>query len=453
MNRFFICFLLLLLATADPGLSAQLRKAIVGVTVIDGTGREPIKDAVIIIDGTRISAVGSRRETKIPLGAALREMRGKFVIAGLADMHNHLGDGTFNFNEAPPDFRKNLSRMLGFGFTTLFDQGIPDLKSFAELKTLTVPVSAPYPHFFGVGVRFAAKGGHGSARGAYSPETPEEARQNVRELRAANVDGVKIVYDDLSYVTDRPRPMLKSEVVAAIIDEARNQGLKSYVHAPVLKYAKEVLRAGTNGLVHGIISEPVDDEFISLMKKNRAVYIPTHTIFESVSDISGWARRQAAFDKRGLIPSDVYEWGMKPTTVLQWEALWAKLSIAKAKLPILRANTKRLQDAGVLVVLGSDTANPGSGTGVILGLASQVELSLMVEAGLTTLQAIQAATINGARMVGRERNVGTVERGKVADLLVLDADPLADITNIHRTFRVFKAGVEYDPQKLLSPTK
>jgi imidazolonepropionase-like amidohydrolase len=343
--------------------------------------------------------------------------------------------------------------MLGFGFTTLFDQGIPDLKSFADLKEVAAPESAAYPRFYGVGVRFAASGGHGSSFGAYTPTTAEEARNNVRKLKASKVDGVKIVYDDLSYVTDTPRPMLKSEVVAAIIDEAHNQGIKAYVHAPILKYAKEALRGGADGLVHGVISEPVDDEFISLMKKNRAVYVATHAIFESVADLGGWAKREAAFDRRHLIPVEVIQLGMNPTTIKNWEARWANLSIAKAKLPILRSNTKRLQDAGVVVVLGSDTASAGSGTGVLLGLASQVELALLVEAGLTPLQAIQAATINPARMIGREKELGTVESGKLADLLILDADPLADISNVYQIHRVIKSGVVFDPAKLLNTTK
>lgn len=449
MRQLFIAVFVVLLASHFAVGQANV-KFITGATVIDGTGRPPIRNAVIRIDGGRITDVGPRSRVKIPPGSLTIDARGKFVIAGLADMHNHLGDGTFSFDEGPPDLKRNLARMLGFGFTTVFHQGIPDLKHFVELKKLAAPDTAAYPRFFGVGVRFAASGGHGSSFGAYTPTTPEDARRNVRELKAANVDGVKVVYDDLSYVTDQPRPMLKSEVVAAIIDEARKQGLKSYIHAPVLKYAKEVLRAGADGLVHGVISEPVDDEFIALMKKNRAVYIATHAIFESVSDLGGWARREAAFDRKGLIPSEVIQHGMNRTTVKQWEARWANLAVAKAKLPILRANTKRLQEAGVLVVLGSDTASAGSGTGVLLGLASQVELSLMVEAGLTPLEAIQAATINAARMIGRESEMGTVEAGKLADLLILDADPLADIKNVHLIYRVIKGGIEFDPAKLLT---
>jgi imidazolonepropionase-like amidohydrolase len=449
MKQLFIAAFVVLLA-AQLAVGQANVTFVTGATVIDGTGRPPIRNAAIRIDGARITEVGPRSRIKIPPGSLTIDARGKFVIAGLADMHNHLGDGTFSFDESPPDLKKNLARMLAFGFTTVFHQGIPDLKSYVELKNLAVRDTAAFPHFYGVGVRFAASGGHGSSFGAYTPATPEDARRNVRELKAANVDAVKVVYDDLSYVTDQPRPTLKPEVVAAIIDEARQQGLKSYIHAPILKYAKEVLRAGADGLVHGVISEPVDDEFIALMKKNRAVYIATHAIFESVSDLGGWARREAAFDRRGLIPSAVIQHGMNPATIKQWEARWAKLTVAKAKLPLLRANTKRLQDAGVLVVLGSDTASAGSGTGVLLGLASQIELSLMVEAGLTPLQAIQSATINAAKMIGKESEMGTVEAGRLADLLILDADPLENIENVHLIYRVIKGGVEYDPAKLLT---
>jgi imidazolonepropionase-like amidohydrolase len=267
-------------------------------------------------------------------------------------------------------------------------------------------------------------------------------------LKAAHVDGVKIVYDDLTYVYKQPKPMLKPEVIAAIISEAHKQGLKVYVHAPVLKSAKEVLRDGADGLVHGVISDPVDDEFIALMKKNRAVYITTNAIFEAASDLAGWARREADFDDRGLVPREILDLGMNPATIKQWESRLDNLSEAKEKKSILRANVKRVHDAGVLTVLGSDTSSAGSGTGLVLGLASQVELSLIVESGLSPMEALQVATINAARMVGRERDFGTVEKGKLADLLILEADPLADIKNIRRINRVIKGGIVYNPAEL-----
>lgn len=441
---------MLVLVPTSTSIKGQDLKVITGATIVDGTGGAPIKDAVIVIKASRISAVGSRSSTNVPRAAEIIDARGKYVIPGLADMHNHLGDGTFDLREAPPDFKKNLRRMLGWGFTSLFHMGIPDLQTFADLKLAAAADDSPYPRFHGVGVRFSAKGGHGASLGAYTPDSPAEARGQVRELKKANVYGVKIVYDDLSYVTDEPRPMLPLEVVAAIIDEAHKQDLKAYVHAPVLKHAKEVLELGADGLVHAIVSDPVDDELISLLKKNQAAYITTHAIFESVADLGAWARRVSAFNNRGLVPEEIIKVGMNPSAIEQWEARWKNLSIAKAKLPLLRQNLKRLHEAGVWIVLGSDTPSAGTGTGVLLGLASQLELTLMVEAGLTMTEALQTATLNSARMVGLEKDLGSIEAGKLADLLILDADPLKDSGNIRTIHRIIKGGKLYNPTDLLN---
>jgi imidazolonepropionase-like amidohydrolase len=347
MKRLITFLTVSLLTILAANVHAQDIKALAGATLIDGTNREPIKDAVVIIEGTRITHVGPRNRTKVPAGAQVIDVRGKFIIPGLADMHNHLGDGTFSLNQGPADLKKNLARMLGWGVTLIFDPGISDPRAFAELKRESSADVAPYPHFFAVGKQFGAKGGHGSIGGS-TPETPDEARAAVRELKAANVDAVKLHYTDLIYVTTPPRPMLRADVMASIIDEAHKQGLKAYVHAPVLKYAKEVLREGADGLVHGILSEPVDDEFIALMKKNRAVYITTHAIFEAVANVGDWARREAAFDDRRRIAKEVFETGMSQEYVKQWETKWNNLAYMKERLPTLRANLRKVYDAGIL---------------------------------------------------------------------------------------------------------
>lgn len=410
-------------------------KAIVGATLIDGTGRAPLADAVIIIKGNRITQVGPAAKTKIPTGAKKIDATGKFVIPGLADMHNHLDEGGFVSRTAAPDYRRNLQSLLGWGFTLIFAPGLDE--SFAELKRLASEEPHSYPHFFGVARQFGAKGGHGSA-GGYSPDSPAEARSAVKEIKASGADAVKMVYTDLIYVSKQPFPMLKPDVMAAIIDEAHKQGLKVYVHAPVLKYAKEVLRNGADGLVHGILSDPIDDEFISLMKKNRAVYITTHAIFESVADMAGWARRAQAMNERGLISHETIAVGLDPKRVKAWEDKWNNLSYMRERLPILRANTKKAWDAGLLVVPGSDTGN--SGSGVLLGLSTQMEFEVLVESGLTPGQVIQAATMNAARMIGKENELGSITPGKLADLVILEANPLTDIRNVRTVHRVIKNG-------------
>lgn len=436
------CILLTLLLLCTTIANAQKIKVIQGATLFDGTGRAPLKNAVIVIDGARIKEVGAKSEVKAPRGAEIIDASGKFVIPGLSDMHNHLDSDSIGITQKAQDFKGSLKRMLGWGFTIIFDPASRNLSSLAELKRISEPDAAPYPHYFAVGRTFGAKQGHGPST-KYTPETPEEARAAVREVKAEGTYAIKIYYTDLVYVTTQLRPMLKPEVMAAIVDEAHKQGLKVYVHAPVLNYAKEALRAGVDGLAHGILSDPVDDEFIALMKKNRAVYIPTNAVFESVSDLIGWTRRSRASDERGIIAKKIFDAGMSPEMEKQWNAKWNNIAYSKERLPILRANLRKVHAAGIPVVLGSDSS------GAFVGLASQIELVLQVEAGLTPEQAIQTATINAARMIGREKDLGSVEKGKLADLLILDADPLVDISNIRTIHRIIKGGVVFEPAELL----
>ncbi|NOT61976.1 MAG: hypothetical protein HOP19_17310 [Acidobacteria bacterium] len=167
------------------------------------------------------------------------------------------------------------------------------------------------PRFFGAGSGFTNKDGYAAALGNFMPETPDEARGKVRELKAAGVDAIKLFYDDNARDGKPPMPVLKPEVMRAIIveahsrDEAHRQRLQVYVHVTNLKQAKEVLRAGADGLVHSIISEPIDAEFIGLMKKNRAIYIPTLALFNAFADITTWAQNLEAMDERATIPKAV----------------------------------------------------------------------------------------------------------------------------------------------------
>jgi imidazolonepropionase-like amidohydrolase len=143
--------------------------------------------------------------------------------------------------------------------------------------------------------------------------------------------------------------------------------------------------------------------------------------------------------------------GRDPDTVRKWQSRWNNYSYMKAQVPILRANTKKAYDAGLLVVAGSDSSD--SGAGLFNGLTAQVELLSLVESGLTPQQALQTATINAARMIGREMDLGSVEAHKLADLVILNADPLIDIRNISDIHLVVKGGVVRDPAELLRAAK
>ncbi len=437
-------FIFILLAIVSPSLFAQVIKVITGATLIDGTGRAPVKDSVIVIEGARIKQVGAKGEVKVPEDAVVIDARGKFVTPGLADMHNHLRDGSLNIS---PIISLNLlKRLLAFGVTTVFDPQIA-LRPFAKLKTDTAPHDSPYPRFFATGPLITVKGGSLSTSQfeVRSPETPEEARAMIKELKAANVDAVKLSNDDVTWAIKNPHPLLKAEIVKTIIQEAHAQGLKVFVHAPMLEQAKVVMRAGADGLMHGIIDKPVDDEFIALMKKNRACYVSTLAMFEAVGNIANWVKREEAYDEKATVPKAVIQVFTSEAGAEQFNSFLTNAAFTKTHLPTLRANLKRVNDAGILIVAGTDTGF----FGVFPGLASHLELILHAEAGLKTADIIKAATINAARMIGREKDSGTIEEGKVADMLILDANPLDDIRNIKRIHRVVKSGTVFDPAELL----
>jgi imidazolonepropionase-like amidohydrolase len=322
--------------------------SITGGTLIDGTGRKPVEKAAVVIEQDRIVYAGSQAEAPVTDEARTDDASGKFLVPGFADMHNHLADGRFDMDRhatswwGPLHPAKNLRCLLARGVTTVFNPDI-DIQTFIELKRLSRERPTEYPNFFGTGPSFAAEGGHGARMGNAPVET-EPARARVRELKAAGVDAIKLHYTDLTYVTKQPRPMLEREIMVAVIDEAHRQGLKAYVHAPILAYAKEVLEAGADGLVHGIISDPIDEEFVALMQRNRATYVTTHSIFYSAADLGAWAQRVAAFERSELIPKALIEVGAQEATVAAWEQRWDNLAWLRGQLPVLRDNTK----AGIL---------------------------------------------------------------------------------------------------------
>jgi imidazolonepropionase-like amidohydrolase len=396
-----------------------------------------VQNASIIMDGGRITHAGAA--AAVPAGAIVIDARGKFIIPGLADMHHHLLSGSMR----PIVNRQSvLRRMLAVGVTTVFTPSIGQ-KDFAALNAAAAADSAAYARFFGTGPSITVKeDGIGRAEGAAAPQTAAEAQAIVRERKAAGVHAIKIMNDDVSWSIKARVPLMKAEVLSAIVEEAHRQGLKVFAHAPMLAAAKQVLRAGGDGLMHGIIDRPVDQEFLTLMKRNRASYVSTMALYEDVGDVAAWGRRQAVnWDKAALQPPRFYEAFTSPAGVIQFEFTFNNAEFTKQHLPVQRANLKVVFDAGIPVVLGTDTGF----FGVLVGAATQIELELMVEAGLKPEDALRTSTIIAARMLGKDRELGTVEAGKSADLVILDADPRADIRNVTRIFRTFKAGVPFEP--------
>ena len=442
MRTFFLPLAVLALAgiTADADMQTPDVRVIAGATLINPTPAAPVSNAVIVITGSRITEVGTAASVKPPAGAQVIDATGKFVIPGLADMHNHLEDGGINQRQ---NRLGNLGRLLAVGVTTVFDPSVPE-DDFAKLKAAATADSAAYPRFFGTGPSITVEG---DTLGSQSPKpkTPDEARAVVQKLKALGVDAIKVARDDLTWASTRAMPLMPAEVLQALVDEAHRLQLKVYVHAPQLARAREALRAGVDGLLHGIVDEPIDQDFMALLKKNGAPYVPTLGMFEDVADVSAFARRQSPYwDQLGLQPPAIYSAYISGFGVQLFQTLLNNSASTKQHLPVLRANLKQLFDAGIPIVMGTDTGF----FGVLLGVATPLEMELMVEAGLKPADVIRAATINAARMIGREKEQGTIEAANVADLLILDANPLENIGAVRRIYRVVKGGVVYDPARL-----
>lgn len=407
------------------------------VTVINADSA-PMSDMTIVITGSRITAMNRADAATIPAAAQIIDGRGKFVMPGLMDMHHHLLSGSF---PPRPNLLPTLRRVLAVGVTTVFDPSI-GRQDFARLRAAAAPDSSAYARFVSTGPMFTVKGDTFAEADSPMPETPAQAEAAVKELKALGVDAIKIQRDDLSWAVKGSGTVMPLEALAAAVKQAHTDGLKVYAHAPLLKLAKEALGVGVDGMMHGILDEPVDAEFLNLMKKNSAVYVPTLTLFEDVADVSAFARRQAAnWDRAKFQPPAIYAPFTDAAGARQIEAFLNNTAFTKEHLKVARANVKRVFDAGVPVVLGTDTGF----FGVFLGVATQIELELLVEAGLTPAEALRAATTNAARMIGKEKDLGTVEAGKFADLVILDANPLDDIRNVARIYKVIKGGVQYEP--------
>jgi imidazolonepropionase-like amidohydrolase len=386
-------------ATGDGSAST---KAFVGARIIDGTGKAPLENATLIVRNGRIEAVGT--SVKLPAGAQRIDATGKTIIPGLASGHSHI----FTANQ--------LERYARYGITTVMSLGGDN--EIAIRDQLRSEHPAGYAHLFIAGPIVVSK-------------TPEDARKAVDLVAAAKTDIVKFRLDDQLGKATKMSP----EVYTAIFDEAHKKGMRVAVHVVVLSDAKAVLKLGANMIAHSVRDQDIDDETIALLKKNHAVYCPTFTR-ELSTYVYG---EKPAFLNDSFLLNNVdraelakvqdpaFQEKMRNDQGGQWY---------KEHLPIAMRNMKKVFDAGVPVVMGTDTGAP---TGRFQGYFEHVELEYMVNAGLNPMQTLVASTSNVAKFL-HASDLGTLEPGKSADLVVLNANPLDDIKNTRKIDSVYIAG-------------
>jgi len=414
-----------------------------GATLIDGTGRPPLKNAVLVIDAGRISAVGPADKVKAPPGARALDLKGRTIIPGLINAHGHVGLVVGGQSRADGYTRENVQTQLlqyeRYGVTSVLTLGLNrdlvyDVRD--EQRRGTVPGATLFTAGRGIGVPDGAPPVPSAPDQVYRPRTPEEAVANVEEAAARKPDYFKIWVDDVF----GKFPKMDPAVFKAAIDAAHRHSIKVASHVFYLGDAKAVITSGVDALAHSVRDQPVDDELVAMMKKRGTFYVATLNVDASFS---------AFADDPVLLDDPFLTAALPPDSVQQFRSPEYRAKVAAdPNVPKARAalengmrNLKTLHAKGVHIAFGTDSgANPVR----IQGWGEHRELELMVKAGLSPMDALVAATRGSATMLGISDR-GTLEKGKRADLLVLAGNPLDDIRNTRKLVSVWHDGREIQP--------
>ena len=399
-----------------------------GARLIAGDGSTDENSALLIADG-HIAQVGHKGDVKAPAGARRIDVSGKTIMPALIDAHSHLGYTdvkrmtTAAANYGRDNVVDHLRRYAYYGIAATMSMGVDRGELPYELRAMPVPGAALFRTAGrGIALPNAGPGADYRKDAAYGVTTEPEARATVRELAARKVDFVKIWVDD----RDGTVPKLPPAMYRAIIDEAHKQGVRVVAHIFDLADAKELLRAGIDGFAHGIRDLEVDEEIMTLFKQHPQVFVIPNLpdTPPSIADL--------AWLSETLPPRAIDE--LKKTAVA---------SPPRPRLFEVQARSlKKLSAAGVRIAFGTD-----AGVGAPYGFSAHTELADMVAAGMTPANAIVAATRTSAEVM-RLDQLGMIAAGKSADFIVLDANPLDDITNTRRISRVYLRGTEVNRSQL-----
>jgi imidazolonepropionase-like amidohydrolase len=408
---------------ALPAAVEAQTTAFTGARVIDGRG-QVIDGATIVVRDGKIAAVGPAASTTVPAGALRVDATGKTIMPGLINAHGHLTAAVGMRNDPKGYTRENVLRQLKlysqYGITTVFSLGDDEQAAF-DLRNEQGAGGLERARLFVAGP-------------VINGSNAETARAATDKVIAMKPDLLKIRVDD-NLGTGKKMP---EEAWRATIARGKEAKLPVAVHIFYLADAKAVLSAGAAMIAHSVRDVPVDAEFVRDLKARSACYSPT--LMREVSTFvygstPPWARDP--FFLKGAGEGAAEELS-DPARQAQVQATPAyKLGLRyKEGLEVAKRNLKTLSDAGVLIAMGTDTGPPARWQGFF----EHVELEMMVESGMTPMQVIVASTGAAAQCHGRSGQIGTIQAGAAADLLVLNANPLDNIRNTRQIDSIWIGG-------------
>jgi len=444
------------------------------VDILDVEKHQLIANQTIVITDDLITNIQLSKKIKIPENATVIDGTGKYILPGLTDAHIHFfqNGGLYTRPDAI-DLRRDrpyhkeidyahqnmedlLHRYLQCGITNVIDVG--STRSFLKQRML-FENSKDAPSIYMTGPLLTT----------YEPSAYEDLEEDEPFSLVKTVeDGVKMVREQLPYdpdfikiwyITTRDSSGIEASarknlpIVKAIIDEAHKNGLKVAVHATQRITAQLAVENGCDFLVHSVDDEILKKDFVQLLKKNKTILCPTLKVMQGYANTFGQNTKMSNYE---LLKSDPNQLG----SLLDLKHLPDTLLINKYKTStnskasverfnkadsISMTNLKILSDAGVLIATGTDAGNIGT-----LHASSYLnELRAMKKSGMNNWQILQASTINGAKILNKESEFGSVAIGKKANLILLDANPVQDLENITKINRVINKGMVFDPMKLV----
>lgn len=413
--------------------------ALTGFSLIDGTGRAAAPNSAMTIEEGRIRWVGPAADLKVPAGAATVDLAGKYVMPGIINLHGHLGN-VVGLDQNPDLYTRqtvehDLQTYASYGVTTVLSLGI-DKDLIFDVRAEQRKGRPTMTRVYTAGLGLVSKDGFGG--GITLPGVPTPIIGSVSEVDAAVAEQAKKGVDFLKFWTDDAFGTTKRmpfDIADAIISSGHKHGLRVIAHVFYLDDAKHLAASGIDGLAHSVRDQLVDQELIDAMKRT-GTWLAAPTLTREVA-LSSYATTPPflndPFFTRGTTPEVL----AKLASPEYQQKMAADPNLAKypVALDTEMKNLKILADAGVRYGFGTDTGVPGR----FQGYFEHVELERMVEAGLTPMQAIVAATGSAAEFL-RASDLGTLEAGRWADLIVLQQDPLADIKNSRTIESVYIAG-------------
>ena len=409
-----------------------------GGRLIDGYGGQPIENAVIVIDGTTIRSVGTQTSVRIPDGAKIIDTNGYTMMPGLMDMHVHLmilghGDYEHWFKTYASQWRDvvmpiSAKELLMAGVTTARDLGAP-LEDIVAVKKRIEADEIPGPRLFVSGPFLQHTAPPLEAKFRWEVKGADDARKKVDIVVDGGADVIKMIDQD----------QMTMDEVKAIVDQAHKRGKTVAAHAHRSEEIRRGLQAGVDCFEHtGLATKPGYEEDILQMIRERNATLYWCPTMEGLFLFEQTEKYPERLDDQRLkrdLPPDMYKDvhdSLRNVSQLQYFALTPR------RIPTLAGKFKQLRDAGVTIIVGTDS-------GIPLNFhfdSTWRELKTMVDLGMPPMDAIRAATYWPAQLL-KQPNLGTVAAGKLADIIVVDGDPLTDMTSLRNVVHVVKDGRVY----------